>query len=105
MRPSIHALVLGVLLFSPLTLPGAPPALFGSVEAAAQQTPAARDEFVPVSELPPDEQLAAGPLLVAAYAIIWIVLMWYLWSIWRRLGRVEQELADALRRQGTQSRR
>jgi CcmD family protein len=30
--------------------------------------------------------------VIAAYAFVWVALMAYLWSIWRRLGRVEAEM-------------
>jgi CcmD family protein len=52
----------------------------------------AQEGFKPLSELPPGQQLPAAPFLVGAYVFIWIALMAYLWSIWRRLGKVEQEL-------------
>jgi CcmD family protein len=65
---------------------------------AAIQPPPTPDEFVPVGALPPEEQLPAAPLLVIAYALVWIVLVLYLWSIRRRLGAVERELADLGRR-------
>ena len=58
-------------------------------------------EFVPLDQLPPTDSLPAAPLLIAAYAFVWAVLMVYLWSIWRRLGKVETEmrtLAAAKRR-------
>jgi CcmD family protein len=51
------------------------------------------EEFVPISELPPEEALPAAPLLIAAYAFVWVVVLGYLWSIWRRLQRVEREFA------------
>ena len=51
-------------------------------------------EFVPVTELPPSEQLPAAPLLIAAYAFVWIAVLAYLWLIWRRLSKVEQEIGD-----------
>jgi CcmD family protein len=35
---------------------------------------------------------------MGAYAIAWIAVFGYLWSIWRRLNRVERELADVSRR-------
>ena len=54
--------------------------------------PPAQGEFVPVNQLPPGDQLPAAPLLIAAYAFVWVALMIYLWSIWRRLGKVETEL-------------
>lgn len=63
------------------------------------------DEFVPVSELPPEEQLPAAPLLVTAYAVAWVAVLGYLWSVWRRLGQVEHELRavrSALERKGSQ---
>jgi CcmD family protein len=59
----------------------------------AQQPPNSGIEgFVPNSSLPPVPRMPAAPLLIAAYAFIWVALLVYLWSIWRRLGRVEGEL-------------
>jgi CcmD family protein len=52
----------------------------------------AQDEFVPISELPAEEQLAAGPLLITAYAVVWIVIAVYLWTLWRRFLRAEQDV-------------
>ena len=69
--------------------------------AAQQQAPPAKpaqDEFVPIDQLPPSEQLPAAPLLLAAYSVAWVLVAGYLFSIWRRLGRVEHELQDANRR-------
>lgn len=63
------------------------------------QPPAGQSEFVPVSELPPADQLPAAPLLVTAYAFVWIGAMFYLWTIWRRLNKVETEMR-ALERRG-----
>ena len=58
----------------------------------AFQPPAGQTEFVPISELPPADQLPAAPLLITAYAFVWVALMVYLWSIWRRLGHVEADM-------------
>lgn len=66
--------------------------------APLAQAQPAQDEFVPIDELPPEDQLPAAPLLGAAYAVAWIVVLGYLWSLWRRLGQVEQDLADVARR-------
>ena len=66
--------------------------ILAAMPAFAFQPPAARDEFVPINQLPPGDQLPAAPLLIAAYAFVWAVLMLYLWSIWRRLGRVEADM-------------
>jgi CcmD family protein len=71
------------------------------VSVAAQQQPPprpAQDEFVPIDELPPSEQLPAAPLLIAAYSVAWVVVAGYLFSIWRRMGRVEHDLAEIGRR-------
>ena len=52
----------------------------------------AQDEFVPISELPAEEKLPAGPLLITAYAVVWIVIAVYLWTLWRRFQRAEQDV-------------
>ena len=70
----------------------------GVVEVAAGQP--AQDEFIPLDSVPPEDQLPAAPLLVAAYALLWIAVLGYLWSIWRRMMTVERELADLSRRAG-----
>ena len=64
----------------------------------ASQPPTSQSEWVAVKELPAADQLPAAPLLIAAYAVVWVVLMAYLWSIRRRLGQVERELAALQRR-------
>ena len=51
-----------------------------------------QSEFVPVTEVPPGEQLPSAPLLIAAYAFVWAAVLVYAWLMWRRLGKVEQEL-------------
>jgi CcmD family protein len=66
--------------------------------------PAAQEEFVPVSELPQDEELPAAPLLAGAYAVAWVLVFGYVWSLWRRLGRVERELQEVATRLGVQRR-
>ena len=65
---------------------------------APQPPPATPDGFVPVNSLPQAEQLPAAPMVIAAYAVVWVVLMGYVWMLWRRLSRVERELADLTRR-------
>jgi len=73
--------------------------LAGPVVLAAQ-APAAQDEFVPVApgELG-QEQLPATPLVFGAYAFVWIVLMTYVFLTWRRMTRLERDLADVRARQ------
>ena len=60
--------------------------------------PAAQDEYVPVSDLPPDEQLPAVPLVFIAYGLIWLAVLVYVATIWRRQSVVQKEI-DALKRQ------
>ena len=38
------------------------------------------------------ENLPAAPFLAAAYAFVWIAAMVYLWSVWRRLNKVEADM-------------
>ena len=66
--------------------------------AMSQQPPEPPAGFVPADSLPAREQLPAAPLVIAAYAVAWVLVFGYLWSIWSRLGRVERELADVTRR-------
>lgn len=56
------------------------------------QQPKQTDEFVPVSQLPPQDQLPAAPLLVVAYAFVWLVLFAYVVSVSRRLAKVQHEV-------------
>ena len=64
----------------------------------AWQPPTPPDGFVPASSLPAQEQLPAAPLVIGAYSVAWVLVFGYLWSIWRRIGRVERDLADVSRR-------
>lgn len=79
----------------------------GIIAGAAQrpQPPEPPAGFVPASSLPQQEQLPAAPLLISAYAVAWVAVFGYLWSIWQRLGRVERELADVSRRVASEGRR
>ena len=76
---------------------------FASAQTAQPQGQA-QTEFVPVNELPPQEQMPAAPLVIAAYAVAWIGIFIYLASIWRRLQKVDRELADVARRVAERSR-
>jgi CcmD family protein len=78
-----------VLLFSGAVAP-----------VGAQQPPAnpAQEGFVPVDQVQSQDQIPAAPLVMAAYAVAWVAVFVYVWSIWRRLGKVEQEIAEVSRR-------
>ena len=72
--------------------------------AAMSQPPQpAQEEFKPIGELPPGEQLPAARLLIAAYAFVWIAMMVYVWSIWRRMTRIETELQQVAQRVGAKA--
>ena len=71
---------------------------------AMQQPPSPPDGFVPASSLQGQEQLPAAPLVIVAYAVVWLLVLGYLWSIWSRLARAERELADVNRRLAGQRR-
>jgi hypothetical protein len=60
--------------------------------ALAFQPPPGQSEFVPIKDLPPADQLPAAPYLITAYAFVWLAVMFYLWTIWRRLNKVETEM-------------
>ena len=75
------------------------PAVAGFASHSGQPQPP-QEEFVPIDQVPPEDQLPAAPLLIAAYAIVWVVVFGYLWSIWRRLSTVERELTDLSGRAG-----
>ena len=62
------------------------------VMAIAQPQPP--KDFVAVDESLPGEQIPALPLIAGAYGFVWVVLLGYVWSIGRRLRKVEGELAE-----------
>jgi CcmD family protein len=68
-----------------------------AVRAAQQEPP---DQFVPVKSLQQQDQLPAAPLLVAAYAFVWAVLFVYVWTIWRRMRKIEGEIQQLASRVG-----
>ena len=51
------------------------------------------DEFVPLAEAPPGEQIPAINLVAAAYGFVWIVVVGYVWSLGKRLQQAEAEIA------------
>ena len=61
------------------------------VFALALQPSPGQEQFVPATAAS-TEHLPAAPLLVAAYAFVWLATMFYLWTIWRRLTRVEADM-------------
>ena len=57
----------------------------------------AQDQFVPFTGTG-QENLPATPLIYAAYAIAWLVIVVYVLSLWTRIGKVERDLKDVAAR-------
>ena len=70
--------------------------------ALQQQTP---DGFVPVAGGVQVEQIPAAPLVIGAYAFFLLLMVFYLWTIWRRIGKVEGEMQTLARRQSESPKR
>jgi CcmD family protein len=66
-------------------------ALATSMELIAQEP---QSEFKPVTEVPASEQLPSAPLVIAAYAFVWLAFVAYVWVMWRKLGKMEQEFSS-----------
>jgi len=65
--------------------------------ALQQQIP---EGFVPVAPGTLVEQIPAAPLVIGSYAFFLLLMVFYLWTIWRRIGKVEAEMQALDRRQG-----
>jgi len=79
--------LLGIVLIGSLTVTAAQPP-----EGKPSQ-PQQQEEFVPIDQLPPDEQLPAAPMVVAAYAFVWVAFLFYVFTLVRRMRRIEADLA------------
>lgn len=74
--------------------------LLVELPALAMQPPgASQDGFVPASSLPPGEQLPAAPFLIGSYAFFLALMLFFLWTIWSRIGKVEHDMKELERRQ------
>ena len=60
--------------------------------APQSSQPSQQNEFIPIDQLPPQEQLAAAPLLIGAYVFVLAVLFLYVLSVARRLTHVQRDL-------------
>ena len=64
--------------------------------ALQQQIP---EGFSPVTGVPIGEQIPAAPLVMTTYAFFLLLMIFYLWTIWRRIGKVEGDMQALERRQ------
>jgi CcmD family protein len=78
----LRLLVFALLLAAPVAVHGQP----------AQPPPQQQGEFVPLSEAGPQEQLPAAPLLITAYAFVWVAVLAYAWTIAQRVRKVEDDV-------------
>ena len=62
------------------------------IDAQQQPPPPQQEEFIPIDQLPPQDQLPAAPLLITAYSFVVLALFVYVLSVARRLGVVQREL-------------
>jgi type VI protein secretion system component VasF len=75
--------------------------LLTAANAFAQAPTTPQEGFVQANELPPGQQLPAGAFLVGSYAFFLVLMVFYLWTIWRRIDGVEKDMRDLERRQST----
>ena len=61
--------------------------------------------FVPVTGAPQVEQIPAAPLVIASYGFFLLLMIGYLWTIWRRITKVEADMQALERRQASGDRR
>ena len=84
--------------FGPVVLTGLFVLVLATVRFHAQP---ADETYTPVG--PNDiggERLPAAPLVFGAYAAVWVLLLLYVVSLWRRLGRVERDLSAVMAKLG-----
>jgi len=86
----IRLLFLVVILF--VRGAGSDALLLGQGVGPADPQPQQQEEFVPIDELPAQDQLPAAPLLVAAYSFVALALFAYVVSVARRMATVQREL-------------
>jgi CcmD family protein len=100
---TLIARVARTLTLTLLLAAGLAPVVRAQSAPAAQgpATTAAQEEYVPIDELPDSEKLPAAPFLISAYVIVWGALLVYVWTLWKRLGRVEADLREARRTSAT----
>lgn len=56
------------------------------------QPPSQQEEFIPIDQLPPQDELAAAPLLIGAYAFVLVMLFGYIVTVSRRLSAIQHEV-------------
>ena len=65
-----------------------------ALAAAQQNMPSG---FKAYDESTPRESLPAAPLVFIGYSLAWVALAFYAFTMWRKLAKVEQDLAELRR--------
>jgi len=88
---TVRSILVAMVLFVALV---APTGAQGGAAQGQSQTPRQEQqtEFIPLDQLPPQEQLPAARLLIAAYAFVLAALFLYVLSVARRVGAVHREV-------------
>ena len=82
MMPVVRVLVTLVVFLSVTVVPA----------LLAQPRPPQQGEFIPIDQLPPQDQMPAAPLLIGAYVFVLVAFAVYLLSVARRLAVVQREV-------------
>jgi CcmD family protein len=68
-------------------------ALPDAAEAWQPQPPQpAQEEFVPLDQLPREAEMPAAPMVIAAYAFVWAAFLVYVFSMVKRVKKLEADL-------------
>jgi len=86
-RTLASMMILTLLTLTPALALGQPPV-----------STAQANDYVPISAVPAAEQLPAAPMVIGAYAFLWVVLLVYVFYLWRKMRGLERELADLQKR-------
>jgi CcmD family protein len=82
--------IIAVLFLVVLLIVGASPQVTEARQP--QQPPPQQEEFIPIDQLPPQDQLPAAPLLIGAYAFVLLMLFGYMFIMSRRLAVIQREV-------------
>lgn len=81
------------LLVVVCVLLGAAPAVSASVQGQPPpKPPPAQDEYVPIDQLPPEAEMPAAPMVIAAYTFVWVAFIAYMFTLLKRVKKVEADL-------------
>ena len=68
------------------------PLVAAQAQAPSGQAPKNQGEYIPIDQLPPQDQLPAAPLLIGAYSFVLIVFFLYVLSLAKRLTNVQRDV-------------